>query len=61
MGKDNNGFPWLVLGTKDGACYSIQAPAWTAEAPQVHDAHPGRGGHQALDLGGLARGPGRVL
>ena len=34
MGKDDNGFPWVVLGTKDGACYSIQAPAWTATHPK---------------------------
>ena len=34
MGKDNNGFPWVVLGTKEGACYSIQAPAWTAGHPK---------------------------
>jgi hypothetical protein len=34
MEKDNNGFPWLVLGTKDGACYSIQVPAWTAKHPK---------------------------
>jgi hypothetical protein len=34
MEKDNNGFPWVVLGTKDGACYSIQVPAWTASNPK---------------------------
>lgn len=34
MEKDNNGFPWIVLGTKANACYSIQAPAWTANHPK---------------------------
>ncbi|MCY7419001.1 MAG: hypothetical protein LH650_10985, partial [Chloroflexi bacterium] len=30
MEKDNNGFPWIVLGVDTDACYSLQVPAWTA-------------------------------
>lgn len=30
METDNNGFPWIVLGVDDDACYSLQVPAWTA-------------------------------
>jgi hypothetical protein len=31
MGKDDNGFAWLVLGVRGDACYSIDVPAWTSE------------------------------
>ena len=34
MGKDNNGFPWVVLGVDDEACYSLQVPVWTANDPK---------------------------
>ncbi len=34
MEKDNNGFPWVVLGVKGDACYSVQIPAWSEEDPQ---------------------------
>jgi hypothetical protein len=34
MEKDNNGFPWVVLGVAEDACYSLQVPIWTAEDPK---------------------------
>jgi hypothetical protein len=34
MEKDNNGFPWIVLGVKGDACYSLQIPAWSEDDPQ---------------------------
>ncbi len=34
MDKDDNGFPWIVLGLKKDACYSLQVPAWTADEPK---------------------------
>jgi hypothetical protein len=34
LGKDNNGYPWLVVGTGDEPCYSLQIPAWTAKNPK---------------------------
>ena len=30
MEKDDNGFPWFVLGVKGAACYSLQIPDWSA-------------------------------
>lgn len=33
MGRDDNGFLWLVLGVRGAACYSLQVPAWTSEEP----------------------------
>jgi hypothetical protein len=33
MGKDDNGFAWLVLGVRGEACYSLQVPSWSSEAP----------------------------
>jgi hypothetical protein len=33
MGKDDNGFAWLVLGVRGEACYSLQVPAWTGDEP----------------------------
>lgn len=36
MEKDNNGFPWLVLGINgSSACYSLQAPAWDTANPKA--------------------------
>ncbi len=34
LGKDNNGYPWLVVGTDEEPCYSLQIPAWTAKNPK---------------------------
>ena len=34
LGKDDNGYPWLVVGVDADACYSLQVPAWTAEDPK---------------------------
>gem|GEM_PF-6208318 len=34
MEKDDNGFPWIVLGVDGAACYSLQIPDWTADDPQ---------------------------
>jgi hypothetical protein len=34
MEKDNNGYPWVVLGVDDDACYSLQVPVWTADDPK---------------------------
>jgi hypothetical protein len=34
MEKDDNGFPWIVLGVKGDACYSLQIPDWTGDDPQ---------------------------
>jgi hypothetical protein len=34
MEKDDNGYPWVVLGVKGDACYSLQVPAWTDDDPQ---------------------------
>lgn len=34
LGKDDNGYPWLVVGTDDEPCYSLQIPAWTAKNPK---------------------------
>ena len=34
MEKDNNGYPWVVLGIDGDACYSLQVPAWTADSPK---------------------------
>jgi hypothetical protein len=33
MGKDDNGFAWLILGVRGEACYSIDVPAWTTGEP----------------------------
>jgi hypothetical protein len=33
LGKDDNGFAWLVLGVRGDACYSLQVPAWTSDEP----------------------------
>ena len=33
MGKDDNGFAWLVLGVRGEACYSIDVPAWSSGEP----------------------------
>jgi hypothetical protein len=33
MGKDDNGFAWLVLGVRGDACYSLDVPAWTTDTP----------------------------
>ncbi len=35
MEKDNNGFPWVVLGVKGAGCYSLQVPDWSAADPQA--------------------------
>jgi hypothetical protein len=35
MDKDDNGYPWMVLGVKGDACYSLQVPAWTADHPKA--------------------------
>lgn len=35
MGKDDNGFIWLVLGVRGEACYSLQAPDWSADEPEA--------------------------
>lgn len=32
-GKDPDGLQWLVLGVRGDACYSLQAPAWSADDP----------------------------
>jgi hypothetical protein len=34
MEKDNNGFPWIVLGADGVACYSLQIPDWSSADPQ---------------------------
>lgn len=34
MEKDDNGFPWVVLGVKGAGCYSLQVPDWSATDPQ---------------------------
>ena len=34
MQKDDNGFPWIVLGVKGAGCYSLQVPDWSASDPQ---------------------------
>jgi hypothetical protein len=34
MGKDDNGFVWLVLGVRGEACYSLQAPDWSIDDPE---------------------------
>lgn len=34
LGKDNNGYPWLTVGTNDEPCYQLQVPAWTANNPK---------------------------
>ena len=34
MEKDDNGFPWIVLGVDGAACYSLQIPDWTADDPR---------------------------
>lgn len=34
LGKDNNGFAWLVVGADGEGCYSLQVPAWTAHHPE---------------------------
>jgi hypothetical protein len=34
MEKDDNGYPWIVLGVKGAACYSLQIPDWSASDPQ---------------------------
>ncbi len=34
LGKDNNGYPWLVVGVDGEPCYSLQIPAWTASNPK---------------------------
>ena len=34
MEKDDNGFPWIVLGVKGAGCYSLQVPDWSAADPQ---------------------------
>jgi len=34
MQKDDNGFPWIVLGVKGAGCYSLQVPDWSATDPQ---------------------------
>ena len=34
MEKDDNGFPWIVLGVKGAGCYSLQVPDWSASDPQ---------------------------
>jgi hypothetical protein len=34
LGKDDNGYPWLVAGVNGDACYSLQVPAWTAKNPK---------------------------
>jgi hypothetical protein len=33
MGKDDNGFAWLVVGVRGDACYSLDVPAWTSGEP----------------------------
>jgi hypothetical protein len=33
LGKDDNGFAWLVVGVDADPCYSLQVPAWTADEP----------------------------
>ena len=33
MEKDDNGFPWIVLGVKGAGCYSLQVPDWSATRP----------------------------
>jgi hypothetical protein len=33
LGKDDNGFAWLVLGVRGDACYSLQVPAWSPDDP----------------------------
>jgi len=33
MEKDDNGYPWIVLGVKGAACYSLQIPDWSASDP----------------------------
>lgn len=33
LGKDDNGFAWLVVGVDADPCYSLQVPAWTADDP----------------------------
>jgi hypothetical protein len=33
MGKDDNGFAWLVLGVRGDACYSVDVPAWSSDEP----------------------------
>ncbi|MEZ4596373.1 MAG: hypothetical protein R3C32_05730 [Chloroflexota bacterium] len=36
LGKDNNGYPWLVVGTDEvPPCYQLQVPAWTASNPKT--------------------------
>ncbi len=40
MEKDDNGFPWIVLGAKGTGCYSLQVPDWTASDPQPGIHHP---------------------
>ncbi len=34
MEKDDNGFPWIVLGAKGTGCYSLQVPDWTPGDPR---------------------------
>jgi hypothetical protein len=35
LGKDDNGYPWLVVGTDEvPPCYQLQVPAWTANNPK---------------------------
>ncbi|MEZ4597664.1 MAG: hypothetical protein R3C32_13100 [Chloroflexota bacterium] len=34
VGKDDNGFVWLVLGVRGDACYSLQAPDWSTDDPK---------------------------
>jgi hypothetical protein len=35
LGKDDNGYPWLVVGTDEvPPCYQLQVPAWTASNPK---------------------------
>ncbi len=38
LGTDDNDFAWLVVGTgATDPCYSLQVPAWTADAPAATD------------------------
>ncbi len=34
MEKDDNGFPWIVLGVKGAGCYSLQVPDWSTTDPK---------------------------
>ncbi len=34
MEKDDNGYPWVVLGVKGDACYSLQVPDWSSDDPE---------------------------